>query len=125
MNFVVLVATSASIIFVNKYLHCVILNKYILPFTRCLPIDFQLKHKRNAKKRILNSCMSSCPFTLEINKMFGTITHSHVQAKTKNIVHSEAQGQECWKGILANMCYKTVPHSTFSVTFTCSSTTFQ
>lgn len=74
--------------------------------------------------------MSSCPLTLEINKMFGkenmsTSTHSRVKAKIENIVHSEAQGQECWKGILVNMCYKTVPHSTFSVAFMCSSTTFQ
>lgn len=83
------------------------LNKYISPFTRCLPIDFQLKHNKNAEKRNLNSCMSSCPLTLEINKMFGTSTHSHVKAKTEDIVHSEAQGQEYWKGILANRCYKT------------------
>lgn len=68
--------------------------------------------------------MSSCPLTLELNKMFGTSTHSHVKAKTENIVHSEAQGQERWKDILANMCYKTVPHSSFSVTFMCNSTTF-
>lgn len=39
--------------------------------------------------------------------MFGTSTHSHVKAKTEEIVHSEAQAQEYWKGILANRCYKT------------------
>lgn len=101
------------------------LNKYILPFTRCLPIDFQLKNNKTAKKRILSICMSSCRLTLEIKKMFGTSTHSHVKAKTENTVHSEAQGQECWKSILANMSYKIVPHSTLSVAFMCSSTTFQ
>lgn len=104
---------------------CHVLNKYILPFTRCLPIDFQPKHNKIAKKRILNSCMSSCPLTLEINKMFGSRPHSHVKAKLENIVHSEAQGQECWKSILANVCYKTVPHSTFSSAFMCSSSTCQ